>query len=316
MAASLVLLRCVFSSGLRFLPSLLPIKTQSALLSRLWFRDLTNPLHKTNLHLHYYIPYPEPDSPQESSVQPDSKEESRKPCNPSVPPYTFFHIPSPSQFFFQPKDPLIHKALPLTSVLTKKLRWMTLGGQYDWTRKVYPEMDEKRAPPSVLFPADISALICALFPNITPQAAIANLYTPGDVLFLHRDISEASSAPLVSLSIGSDALFIIGNENEKGHTDLTSSSASKIEGADSLPFAALPVLIHSGDVLLMSGASRWAWHGVSKIIGGTTPQELEDWPGEVDSGRAGGGIEKDVWEGWKGWMKDRRVNLNVRQMWD
>lgn len=69
--------------------------------------------------------------------------------------------------------------------------------------------------------------------------------------------------------------------------------------------------IRSGDALLMGGESRWAWHSVPKILhtaSGTNGDTIEGWPDTVDC-TAGSEI-------WSGWMKNRRVNLNVRQMWD
>ncbi|KAI9672939.1 MAG: Acetamidase [Caeruleum heppii] len=77
-------------------------------------------------------------------------------------------------------------------MLEKKLRWMTLGGQYDWATKRYPS----ERPPA--FPRDIATLLMVLFPQIRPEAAIVNLYSPGDTLSLHRDVSEQSEQDLVS----------------------------------------------------------------------------------------------------------------------
>ncbi|KAK4691607.1 hypothetical protein P7C71_g5423, partial [Lecanoromycetidae sp. Uapishka_2] len=37
---------------------------------------------------------------------------------------------------------------------------------------------------------DIAAFIHGLFPEMKPEAAIVNVYTPGDTLSLHRDVSE------------------------------------------------------------------------------------------------------------------------------
>jgi alkylated DNA repair protein alkB family protein 1 len=152
---------------------------------------------------------------------------------------------------------------------------VTLGGQYDWTLKRYPT----GTPPS--FPGDVADLITGCFPAITPQAAIVNLYSPGDTLAPHRDISEASGKGLVSISIGCAGVFVIG-----------------CDGGEEV----LAVQLRSGDAVVMAGESRWAWHSVPKIQAGTCPQELEEWDG--GSGQ------------WKGWMKGKRINLNVRQMWD
>lgn len=99
-------------------------------------RDLSNPLHQTNLHLHYHIPYPT--------------------CETS----SFFGYDDPEKVLLRPKDPTTHKPLTVVQMMRRKLRWMTLGGQYDWTRKVYPEIDTKKERDLVVpFPHDIATLI-------------------------------------------------------------------------------------------------------------------------------------------------------------
>ena len=177
-----------------------------------------------------------------------------------------------------PKDLTIHRPLSIAQVLQKSLRWITLGGQYDWTNKVYP--DEK--PPA--FPPDVYGLLNGLFPAMKPQAAIVNLYSPGDTLSLHRDVSEKSDRGLVSISLGCDCLFVIGNQH---------------------PSDGLVIRLRSGDGVFMAGDARFAWHGVPRILPNTCPLGLESWPAE--SGQ---------FEDWQGWMSNKRINLNVRQMND
>jgi alkylated DNA repair protein alkB homolog 1 len=233
-------------------PSLLAPTTQKTLLSQLLHRDLSDPNHKTNLHLHYNLDYPDHQA-------------------------SFFSS-DPSTVAFRPKDPSVHPHLTIKAALEKKLRWTTLGGQYDWTNKVYPN---EEPPP---FPADIAELLRALFPDMVPEAAIVNLYSPGDTLSLHRDVSEEVDRGLVSVSLGCDAIFIIGLQDK-------TSGAIQHE----------VLRLRSGDAVYMSGESRFAWHGVPKIIPGTCPDYLSDWPG------------KDFPE-WNTWMSNKRINLNVRQM--
>lgn len=67
------------------------------------------------------------------------------------------------------------------------------------------------------------------------------------------------------------------------------------------------VRIHSGDVVVMGGEARWAWHGVPKVIEGTCPPEISDWPAAT---------EEEERATWKGWISNKRVNLNVRQMYE
>lgn len=42
--------------GLFVYPSLLPSRVQVALLDKLLHRDLSDPQHQTNIHLHYHMP--------------------------------------------------------------------------------------------------------------------------------------------------------------------------------------------------------------------------------------------------------------------
>lgn len=123
-----------------------------------------------------------------------------------------------------------------------------------------------------------------------------NLYSPGDTLSVHRDVAETSSTGLISVSLGCDAVFVIGTTGESGN-----------EGEEKI----VSLRLKSGSAVYMSGESRFAWHGVPQIVKGTCPEYLEDWP--AIRGDEGGNVEFDEWIGW---MRGKRVNLNVRQMWD
>lgn len=171
------------------------------------------------------------------------------------------------------------------------MRWTTLGGQYDWTEKKYPDL----APPA--FPSDIKKLLESIFTETKAEAAIVNLYSPGDTLSVHRDVAETSSTGLVSISLGCDAIFIIGTSSSPD------ASSASLETKDRI----LALRLRSGSAVYMSGLSRFAWHGVPQIVPGTCPEYLQEWPATSDS---------DEFEAWKGWMAGKRVNLNVRQMWD
>ncbi|OMP86621.1 Alpha-ketoglutarate-dependent dioxygenase abh1 [Diplodia seriata] len=260
--------------GLHIVPSLFPDSVQRPLLSRLIHRDLANPAHQTNVHLHYHVPYP----PEGSS---------------------FFEHPPSAEPHFLPKDPQIHKPLSMTQFLNRKLRWVTLGGQYDWTRKVYPST----TPPP--FPPDVGALLKGVFPDMTAQAAIVNFYSPGDTLSMHRDVSEECDRGLVSVSIGCDGIFVIGR-----NADPTEESSADSQQ----PPEVLVLRLRSGDAVYMSGESRFAWHGVPQIIPDTCPEWLRDWPASSQPPESA--CADDLYQQWKGWMRTKRVNVNVRQMWE
>lgn len=242
-------------ADLWILPSLLPPAVQTALLERLLHQHLGDPLHATNLDLHYR---PAPASPPPAA--------------------SWFSLAPDGAALVQPKDEAVHKALSPRQVLQRRLHWLTLGGQYDWSERAYPA----QAPPP--FPPELAAFLQTLFPQTEAQAAIVNLYSPGDSMMMHRDVSEQSDRGLISLSFGCDGLFMVA--------------------PDADPDAA-PLLfrLRSGDALYMSGQSRYAWHGVPKVLAGTCPDYLDHWP--AHEGR---------FDPWRGWLAGKRVNLNVRQM--
>ncbi|PTB65621.1 hypothetical protein BBK36DRAFT_163551 [Trichoderma citrinoviride] len=255
--------------GLLIIPSLIPPAVQTHLLNTMIHRDLSNPTHQTNLHLHYNLPYPSSSS--------------------SSPPASFFSLPPTSTTttpLFTPKDPSVHNPLSIAQVLNRRLHWVTLGGQYDWTNRVYPDA----APPQ--FPADLAGFLKALFPETLAQAAIVNFYTPGDTMMMHRDVSEEVDRGLVSLSFGCDCLFMIAPKEEKEEKKKKKKKY-------------LLLRLRSGDAIYMTQESRYAWHGVPKVMKGTCPEYLADWPA---------GREDGQYEEWKGWMQNKRINLNVRQM--
>ncbi|MFG1464024.1 alpha-ketoglutarate-dependent dioxygenase AlkB [Xanthobacter sp. DSM 24535] len=84
-----------------------------------------------------------------------------------------------------------------------------------------------------------------------PQACLINWYAPDARMSLHQDRDEHDfSAPVLSISLGDSAVFRIGETERRGPTR-------------SLRLA-------SGDVLMLSGESRLAFHGVDRILPGSS----------------------------------------------
>ena len=239
------------------------------MLARLLHRDLSDNAHKTNVHFHHELSYP--------SVG-----------------QSFFDFAPESIDYIRPKDPTIHKHMSTSQFLYKRLRWMTLGGQYDWTNKEYPA---EKPPP---FPTDHYKLLKDMFPDTVSQAAIVNLYSPGDTLSLHRDVSEECDRGLISISIGCDGIFMLAIQDQK-----------TMRG----PVHNVAFRLRSGDAIYMAGPSRYAWHGVPKILSDTCPIELQDWPAK-DKHYSGSDTSESRFSQWHAWMASKRVNLNVRQMWE
>ena len=269
--------------GLLILPSLIPPEVQRVLLNHLIHRDLSDPIHQTNLHLHFDLPYP---SPSITTTTSDPSETS------------FFSYPPTSTTPFTPKDPSVHKPLAIKQVLDRRLHWVTLGGQYDWTNRVYPDEGDAGRP---TFPPDVAGVLETLFPETRAQAAIVNFYSPGDTMMMHRDVSEETDRGLISVSLGCDGLFMIA-PNREGSVEVQEGLEEQ-EWREKKEF--LMLRLRSGDAIYMTKDSRFAWHGVPKVLKGTCPDYLEDWP--ADGGK---------FEEWRGWMRNKRINLNVRQMRD
>ncbi len=83
------------------------------------------------------------------------------------------------------------------------------------------------------------------------ECCLINYYADGAKMGLHRDENEEDfSAPVVSVSLGDEALFRFGGALRKSPTK--------------------SVRLLSGDVLVMAGASRLNFHGVDRIYPGTS----------------------------------------------
>lgn len=84
-----------------------------------------------------------------------------------------------------------------------------------------------------------------------PEACLVNYYREGAKLGLHRDEDEEDfAAPVVSISLGDTAIFRIGGLERQGKTET--------------------LKLASGDVLVLGGASRLRYHGIDRVLGGTS----------------------------------------------
>jgi alkylated DNA repair protein (DNA oxidative demethylase) len=84
-----------------------------------------------------------------------------------------------------------------------------------------------------------------------PEACLINYYAPETRMGQHQDKDELDfSAPVVSLSLGDDAIFRIGGTKRSDPTR--------------------PILLTSGDAVVLGGEARLAFHGVDRILRGTS----------------------------------------------
>lgn len=160
-------------------------------------------------------------------------------------------------------------AAPLFSPLTA---WgkpmsvkMTSAGRFGWfsDRKGYRYVD--RHPSGSAWPP-IPQAVLAIWHALCsterePDCCLINWYGPGARMGLHQDRDEADFRwPVLSISLGDDGLFRIGGSERGGPTQ--------------------SVWLRSGDVLVLAGASRLAYHGVDRIAPGTST--LLDAPGRIN----------------------------------
>jgi DNA oxidative demethylase len=93
--------------------------------------------------------------------------------------------------------------------------------------------------------------------EMQPDLCIMNYYSSDAKMGVHQDKDErpetiAAGIPIVSVSLGDAARFVIGGLARRDPTS--------------------PVVLRSGDVLVMGGASRLRYHGVTRILPGTAPE--------------------------------------------
>ncbi|KAJ8468271.1 hypothetical protein ONZ51_g9750 [Trametes cubensis] len=204
-----------------------------------------------------------------------------------------------------------------TSALVPRLRWANIGWYYHWGTKQY---DFTRGPGEIAgMVREVCKGVVASVPwervfggsqgeegmdwgpsgpdwmdwqeTYEPDAGIVNFYQTKDTLMAHVDRSELSAtSPLVSMSLGCAAVFLIGGLTR-----------------DDPP---IPILLRSGDVVVMSGpACRRAYHGVPRILEGTLPPHLEGVQSESRDSEDGAD-----WEIYGEYLRGTRINVNVRQV--
>jgi len=149
--------------------------------------------------------------------------------------------------FYKPVMPKSGKPFSVEETNFGTLGWMSDAGGYRY-QATHPVTGEAWPPiPDVLL-----ALWRAVagYPSL-PECCLVNLYRDGAKMGAHQDADEeARDAPVVSISLGDDALFRIGGDTRKGPTR--------------------SVKLSSGDVLTFGGAARMAFHGIDRVMAGTS----------------------------------------------
>ena len=150
--------------------------------------------------------------------------------------------------FYRPTMPRTGTPLSVQMTNLGSLGWVSdRDGGYRYqathliTGKAWPDM-----PPALL---EIWSQVSG-YPE-PPQACLVNLYKDGAKMGMHRDADEAAkNAPVVSISLGDTAIFRLGGPQRGGKT--------------------ASFRLASGDVMVLGGASRHFYHGVDRILAGTS----------------------------------------------
>jgi len=95
--------------------------------------------------------------------------------------------------------------------------------------------------------------------TVDADLCILNYYGADGRMGLHQDKDESSAsiaagAPVVSVSLGDTARFLLGGLKRRDPVT--------------------PYLLESGDAFVFGGPSRLRYHGVTRILPGTAPPEL------------------------------------------
>ena len=139
------------------------------------------------------------------------------------------------------------KAMSVRMTNLGPLGWVTDNGGYR-----YETSHPVTGAPWPAIPPILLALWADLAdPDAPPDACLVNLYDADARMGLHQDRDEADFGfPVLSVSLGDTAVFRIGGLERK---DPTRS-----------------VRLASGDVCILAGEDRLAFHGVDRVLAGTS----------------------------------------------
>lgn len=132
---------------------------------------------------------------------------------------------------------------------------MTSAGSHGWVSDRAGYRYERRHPGGGPWP-DIPARVLEIWNAVAgtaraPQCCLVNFYDADARMGLHQDRDEVDfTLPVVSVSLGDDALFRVGGTVRGGATR--------------------SVWLKSGDVAILSGPARLAYHGIDRIRPGSS----------------------------------------------
>lgn len=132
---------------------------------------------------------------------------------------------------------------------------MTSAGRFGWysDRRGYRYAD--RHPGGGNWP-EIPGQVLAIWRELVsdtrdPDCCLINFYGEGARMGMHQDRDEADFTwPVLSMSLGDEGLFRIGNQTRGGKTE--------------------SIWLQSGDVVVMGGDARLTYHGVDRVKFGSS----------------------------------------------
>ena len=145
--------------------------------------------------------------------------------------------------FYRPRMPKTNNPFSVEETNFGRLGWLAEPGGYRYATHHPVTGEAWPAIPDALLELWRSVARC---PD-EAECCLVNLYRSGTKMGLHQDRDEeAMDAPVVSVSLGDDAVFRFGGRKR---SDLTQS-----------------LKLCSGDVLRFGGPARLMFHGIDRVI--------------------------------------------------
>jgi DNA oxidative demethylase len=148
---------------------------------------------------------------------------------------------------FRPRMPRTGKPFSVRMSNCGALGWVSDESGYRY-QPIHPEIGR----PWPAMPLRLLEAFSTIAPEAPPpEACLINLYDPAARMGLHQDRDEEElCAPVVSLSLGDTALFRVGGLQRNAPTR--------------------SFRLASGDAMSLAGEGRLAFHGVDRIIAGSS----------------------------------------------